>query len=127
MKHASIIEEKIINMHNKKHSEKTKALYREQRAGSKHHNWKGGRRKDSDGYVLIHVIGHPNVHSGNYVFEHRLVMEKHLGRYLERWEWVHHLNAKKDDNRLENLAIVSSKNHKGEIRCPHCLAHFFIK
>ena len=80
--------------------------------------WKGGRHKDSNGYILI---------LNGRVREHRLVMEEHLGRPLEAWEQVHHINGVKDDNRLENLKVVSLKWHYGQVECPHCRKEFLVK
>lgn len=49
--------------------------------------------------------------NGIYQYEHRFVMEKHLGRKLKRNEHVHHLNGDPTDNRLENLQIISPREH----------------
>jgi len=89
--------------------------------------WKGGRNKVGRGYIEIYAPNHPHTRGGKYVREHRLVMEKYLGRYLDPHEIVHHINGVKDDNRLANLTIVNNQNHHGEIQCPHCQKSFMIK
>ena len=71
--------------------------------GEKNCNWKGGKIKHTEGYICILKPNHPFCHKDGYVMEHRLVMEKHLGRYLTSKERVHHINGKRDDNRIQNL------------------------
>ena len=73
--------------------------------GDKNPAWKGGRLV-RNGYIWIYKPNHPSSSDNRYVFEHRYVMEKHLGRYLKSWEVVHHKNRIKDDNRIENLELL---------------------
>lgn len=85
----------------------------QQVSGKNSHWWKGGRKKDSYGYILVYKPEHPFCNKARYVPEHRLVVEKKIGRYLLAIEEVHHLNKIKGDNRPENLmAFINDGAHK---------------
>ena len=96
------------------------------RRGKLSPNWRGGKTMHGDGYVQIYLAPNDPLycmrHNNQYVFEHRYVMAKHLGRPLTRKEFVHHLNGIKHDNRLSNLALTSPSNHK-----PNTLTLMFQK
>ncbi len=80
----------------------------EAQRGTKNHQWKGGRKVTSNGYIRILQPSHPFSDKRGYVLEHRLVIEKQLGRYLELKEIVHHINNILSDNRIENLKLFPS-------------------
>ncbi|KKM60249.1 hypothetical protein LCGC14_1543760 [marine sediment metagenome] len=78
-------------------------------------HYKGGRHKTTAGYIRLLILPgdffHPMATKHNYVFEHRLVVAKQVGRCLLPWEVVHHRNGIKDDNRLENLQLLAHGRH----------------
>lgn len=76
--------------------------------GERNPAWKGGRYLDDDGYVLIFAPDHPFATKDGRVREHRLVMERRLGRYLLPGEVVHHMDDDRQNNALENLELFST-------------------
>ena len=64
-----------------------------------------------NGYIMLRTPDHPFADSRGYVREHRLVMEDHLGRFLNPDEIVHHTEGVKTDNRKEKLEIDSLPEH----------------
>lgn len=74
--------------------------------GKNNGNYNGGKKTRNDGYIEILVK--PDI----YRMEHRMVMEEFLRRKLTNEEEIHHINGKKDDNRLINLRLfINSSEH----------------
>jgi hypothetical protein len=78
--------------------------------GSDHGMWKGGKWLDPRGYVLIKA-NHPFSNVRGYVYEHRLVWEEYNNAMILPWIEVHHINEIKNDNRIENLQLITKSNH----------------
>ena len=106
--------------------------------GGKSPNWRGGKSKTSGGYIQVTLkqedkffrpmCRHPKGNCYN-VLEHRLIMAKYLGRCLLPSEQVHHINGVRDDNRINNLHLVSATIHKDLhpfYLCPHCGKRFSL-
>ncbi len=72
----------------------------------------GAGRYKQEGYIMRLAPYHPHANSKGYVPEHRLIIENHLKRWLiPRKELIHHINGKRDDNRVENLKLSNPKDH----------------
>ncbi len=77
-------------------------------------SWRGGRIKDTAGYVLVYNKAHPRAKSNGYVREHIVIMEQILGRRLLKNENVHHINGFRDDNRPSNLELWCTSQPSGQ-------------
>ena len=67
-----------------------------------------GVRPDKNGYLVQRIA------PTKWVLQHRLAMERTLGRPLRSGETVHHRNGQRDDNRLKNLELWSTSQPKGQ-------------
>jgi hypothetical protein len=86
----------------KRISYKLKKLYN---SPEKHPQYKGEILRS--GYFYIKQPSHPHAGKQKYVAVHRLVMEKHLGRFLKPTEVVHHIDHNPLNNAIENLKLCS--------------------
>ena len=79
--------------------------------GKNNHNWNGGQYFHSLGYVVKRIA------INKYKLEHRLIIEKYLGRPLKSSEDVHHINGIKTDNRIKNLMAFNGRSSHRRYEC----------
>lgn len=79
------------------------------RSGEQAANWKGGRRETGK-YIIVYAPEHPRARAGA-MFEHVLVAEQKIGRFIRPGEVVHHVNEDTHDNRPENLEVLTRSEH----------------
>lgn len=70
--------------------------------------------KTDKGYYKVFLPQHPLSNQSGHVLEHRLVVEKKIGRYLKPFETVHHKNGIRTDNRSENLEVWTTHQVRGQ-------------
>ena len=80
------------------------------RCGPDSPRWKGGRYPTGSGYMRIWKPDHPNATPKGYVYEHRLVMEEKIGRYLRPGEVVDHIDCNRGNNAPENLRLHATRS-----------------
>ncbi len=65
-------------------------------------------------YVKLPRSGHPRADKRGRVNRSVLVMEQHIGRFIHPDEEVHHINEIKTDDRIENLELLTRREHQSK-------------
>ncbi len=103
----------------RKHTEETKKKISDNHhncSGSNNSQWKGGIIS-SRGIKYIHNPGHINSTVNNYVRESRLIMEKKIGRILDKKEVVHHSDSDNTNNDPDNLHLFNNQSEHSKYHC----------
>jgi len=86
--------------------------------GNKNASFTGETKISNYGYVLKYAPEHNRANHAGYVFEHILIMEKHLGRELKYFgfkhkdnEVCHHIDRNKQNNVISNLQLMTDSEH----------------
>lgn len=86
-------------------------------------------------YLYAIVRNHPNRTKNNYVLHHRIVVENHIKRLLEKDEIVHHKDENGHNNEISNLEIIKNQSEHQKLHvkrgittvtliCPNCNNEF---
>lgn len=115
-KHLTDMQKEAISQKNKGRRSPNKGRrlsYETRRKIAKSHELKGAGHKKlrEDGYVALYFPKYPHSNKEGYVMEHIYIMETYIGRMLKDNEVVHHRNHKRCDNRIENLQLMTFKEH----------------
>ena len=89
--------------------------------GPNHPMWKGGIKRDTGGQLLIWSPDHPFKSKQGYVREARLIAEKHICRYLESNEVIHHIDFDNTNNNPKNIFVF--ENHSVHMSYHMCLRY----
>jgi hypothetical protein len=101
---------------------------RNQGRGEDSRMWKGGRY-ETQGYIKIHAPDHPRADANRRVFEHILIAEKALGKFLPDKAAVHHYTPEQlvvcQDNAYHKLLHQRQRayeacGHAGWRKCRYC-------
>ncbi len=79
-------------------------------SGKNHYRWNGGI-SIKQGRKTIFKPNHPFASNHGYVLVYRLIIEKHIGRYLKPEEIIHHKDEDRTNNNIENLQIMTNSEH----------------
>lgn len=85
-------------------SRKCQGKHLSSKTGELNATWKGGTIIRKNGYRCVRV-------DGEYIYEHRHVVESLLGRKLSKSEVVHHLDGDRLNNAIDNLEVMSKREH----------------
>lgn len=104
---------KVSPMKDKKMSVETRLKISKSHKGKYRINTKyGGHIKQRpDGYISVYCPDNSRANKEGYVMEHILIMQEHINRVLKDDEVVHHKNKIRNDNRIENLQLMTFKEH----------------
>jgi len=71
--------------------------------GDRNPNYKGGFLY-KEGRKMIRI-------NGKYIYEYTYIMEQHIGRKLTKGEVIHHINGNVNDNKIDNLQLMTVSEH----------------